>query len=282
MQSYGGEMALRVFMFAGAGRWALLGGLAFFPRLGAGARERRVRAAPVAALLAGLLLAGGFLVARWGNEPFERTRPGEVAAMDWVYAHDRPTLRLLWLSQDPVDEVTPALPWGARDMERVTYVPTQAPADPALVAGLVKALKDAGPNAYLMVNRSQVTCLELDAGFPASWAPRLTGHLDERREPTKVLVNEDVTVYALRTRPAGGRCRGRIQGRPGRRVTWTPWSVVGALAAVILVVLLAGRGAGAGRGPAECGAGCRAAPGRCSGSRCRCWRWCWPRSCSGS
>ncbi|GAA2197627.1 lipopolysaccharide biosynthesis protein [Streptomyces bangladeshensis] len=239
MQSYGGEMALRVFMFAVPGA-ALLGGLAFFPRLGAGARERRARAAPVAALLAGLLLAGGFLVARWGNEPFERTRPGEVAAMDWVYAHDRPTLRLLWLSQDPVDEVTPALPWGARDMERVTYVPTQAPADPALVAGLVKALKDAGPNAYLMVNRSQVTYLELDAGFPASWAPRLTGHLDERRELTKVLVNEDVTVYALRTRPAGPVPR-PDPGPAGPQVTWTPWSVVGALAAVILVVLLAGR-----------------------------------------
>ncbi|MFJ4526435.1 lipopolysaccharide biosynthesis protein [Streptomyces sp. NPDC088810] len=239
MQSYGGEMALRVFMFAVPGA-ALLGGLALFPRAGAGARVRRQRAAPVAALLTGLLLMGGFLVARWGNEPFERTRPGEVTAMNWVYAHDRPTVRLLWLTQDPVDDVTPALPWGARDMERVNYVPTRAPADPALVAGLVRALKDAGPNAYLMVNRSQVTYLELDAGFPAAWAPRLTAHLDGRRELTKVLVNEDVTVYALRTRPAGPVPK-PDPGPIGPQVTWTPWSVVGALAAVVLVVLLAAR-----------------------------------------
>jgi hypothetical protein len=77
---------------------ALPAGLALFPRTGATAKERaedRGSLAPVAALLAGLLLMGGFLVARWGNESFERVRPGEAAAMDWVYAHDRPTVRLL-------------------------------------------------------------------------------------------------------------------------------------------------------------------------------------------
>ncbi|MEU0336091.1 lipopolysaccharide biosynthesis protein [Streptomyces sp. NPDC006193] len=239
MQSYGGEMALRVFMFAVPGA-ALLGGLALFPRAGAAAQERRARLAPVAALLVGLLLTGGFLVARWGNEPFERTRPGEVAAMDWVYAHDRPTARLLWLSQDPVDDVTPALPWGARDMERVTYVPTLAPADPVLVSGLVKALKDAGPNAYLVVSRSQVTYLQLDAGYPAAWGRRLTAHLDGRPELTRVLVNEDATVYALRAPPAGPAPEPH-PGPAGPHVTWTPWSVVGALAAVPLLLLLAVR-----------------------------------------
>ncbi|CAM5678485.1 putative protein OS=Streptomyces glaucescens OX=1907 GN=SGLAU_07615 PE=4 SV=1 [Streptomyces glaucescens] len=33
------------------------------------------------------------------------------------------------------------MPWGARDMEKVEYVPTQAPADPVLVSGLVKSLR---------------------------------------------------------------------------------------------------------------------------------------------
>ncbi|MEU0051732.1 lipopolysaccharide biosynthesis protein [Streptomyces sp. NPDC006309] len=239
MQSYGGEMALRVFMFALPGA-ALLGGLALFPRSGATVHEVRARLAPPAVLLTGLLLMGGFLVARWGNEPFERVRPGEVAAMDWVYAHDRPTVRLLWLSQDPVDDVTPALPWGARDMERVTYVPTRAPADPRLVSGLVKALEDAGPHSYLMVDRSQATYLELDAGYPAAWQPRLVRQLDGRRELTRVLAGEDVTVYALRERPAGAVPRPR-PGPAGPQVTWTPWSVAGALAAVVLVLLLAAR-----------------------------------------
>ncbi|MFG2312494.1 lipopolysaccharide biosynthesis protein [Streptomyces sp. NPDC048566] len=242
MQSYGGEMALRVFMFAVPGA-ALLAGLALFPRTGATAEERakdRLSLAPLAALLAGLLLAGGFLVARWGNEPFERIRPGEVAAMDYVYAHDDPTVRLLWLSNDTVDNVTPAMPWGARDMEKVQYVPTLAPVDPVLVAGLVKALRDAGPNSYLMVNRSQVVYLRLDVGYSATWEPRLITHLDERPELVRVLANDDVTMYRLRDRPAGAVPRAE-PGPAGPRVTWTPWSVVGGLAGVALVVLLTAR-----------------------------------------
>ncbi|NUP14665.1 MAG: lipopolysaccharide biosynthesis protein [Streptomyces sp.] len=242
MQSYGGEMALRVFMFALPGA-ALLTGLAFFPRTGVTAKERdrdRVSLAPLAALMAGLVLMGGFLVARWGNEPFERVRPGEVAAMEYVYAHDDPSLRLLWLSSDPVNDVTPAMPWGARDMEKVAYVPTQAPVDPVLVSGLVKALKDAGPNSYLMINRGQVTYLRLDLGYSATWESRLIENLDERRELKKVFVNADVTMYALRKQPAGGVPEAD-PGPIGPQVTWTPWSVVGGFAALALIVLLMAR-----------------------------------------
>ncbi|MGW5125156.1 lipopolysaccharide biosynthesis protein [Streptomyces sp. NPDC004069] len=242
MQSYGGEMALRVFMFALPGA-ALLAALALFPRTGATAEERdkdRVSLAPLAALMAGLLLMGGFLVARWGNETFERIRPGEVAAMDYVYAHDRPTVRLLWLSNDPATNVTPAMPWGARDMERVDYVPTLAPTDPVLVSGLVKSLKDAGPNAYLMVNRSQVTYLRMDVGYSATWESRLVRHLDDRRELRKVLGNDDVSLYELREQPTGPVPEPN-PGPIGPRVTWTPWSVVGALAALALTVMLTAR-----------------------------------------
>jgi O-antigen/teichoic acid export membrane protein len=241
MQSYGGEMALRVFMFALPGA-ALLAALALFPRTGVTAGERdkdRVSLAPPAALMAGLVLMGGFLVARWGNEPFERVRPGEVAAMEYVYAHDEPTARLLWLSNDPVNVVTPSIPWGARDMERVEYVPTQAPVDPVLVSGLVKALKDAGPNSYLMVNRGQVVYLQMDAGYAAGWEPRLLRNLDAREELRKVLANEDVTMYTLRNQ--SGKAPAPDPGPVGPRVTWTPWSVVGGLAAVALIVLLTAR-----------------------------------------
>ncbi|MEW2115727.1 lipopolysaccharide biosynthesis protein [Streptomyces sp. NPDC005474] len=242
MQSYGGEMALRVFMFALPGA-ALLAALAFFPRTGITPKERerdRVSLAPLAALLAGLVLMGGFLVARWGNEPFERTRPGEVAAMNYVYAHDDPTVRLLWLSNDLLDNVTPALPWGAKDMEKVRYEPTLAPTDPVLVSGLVKALKDAGPNSYLMVNRSQVVYLQLDVGYSTSWEKRLLQNLDRQGELRKVFTNSDVTMYALRHQREG-KAENPDPGPIGPQVTWTPWSVAGALAATILILLLTTR-----------------------------------------
>ncbi|MEU6219755.1 lipopolysaccharide biosynthesis protein [Streptomyces sp. NPDC047022] len=242
MQSYGGEMALRVFMFAVPGA-ALLAGLALFPRTGATAEERdkgRGFLAPLAALMAGLLLMGGFLVARWGNEPFERIRPGEVAAMDYVYGHDDPTVRLLWLSNDTATNVTPAMPWGAKDMEKVQYVPVLAPIDPVLVSSLVKSLKDAGPNSYLMINVSQTTYLRMDVGYPTAWESRLIGNLDRRPELKKVLVNSDVTMYALRRGPAGAVATPH-PGPIGPRVTWTPWSVVGGFAAGALVLLLMAR-----------------------------------------
>ncbi|MDX3844403.1 lipopolysaccharide biosynthesis protein [Streptomyces europaeiscabiei] len=241
MQSYGGEMALRVFMFALPGA-ALLAGLALFPRTGVTAEERdkdRRNLAPLAALMAGLVLMAGFLVARWGNEPFERVRPGEVAAMEYVYAHDDPTVRLLWLSDDPVNSVTPAMPWGARDMEKVEYVPTLAPSDPVLVSGLAKALKNAGANSYLIVNRSQVTSLQMDSGYSRNWGARLIRNLDERDDLERVFSHTDATIFAPRDRT--GTAPAPDPGPIGPQVTWTPWSVVGGLAAIALIVLLSVR-----------------------------------------
>ncbi|MEU9486580.1 lipopolysaccharide biosynthesis protein [Streptomyces decoyicus] len=235
MQSYGGEMGLRVFLFAlpGAG---VLAALALFPR-DTGTRRGL---GPLAALLTGLILAVGFLVARWGNEPFERIRPGEVAAMEYVYAHDRPTVRLLWLSSDPVNNVTPAMPWGVKDMERVQYEPALAPRDPDRVGPVVTALRDAGPQSYLIVNHGQSESLRLDSGYRKDWEARLRTTLDGRPELRRVLSNRHAAVYELTRRPAGEVPQPR-PGRPGPQVTWTPWSVLGALAALALVVVLAAR-----------------------------------------
>nr|WP_144385093.1 polysaccharide biosynthesis C-terminal domain-containing protein [Streptomyces sp. SAJ15] len=235
MQSYGGEMALRVFMFALPGACAL-GALALFPRTAAARRGT----GPLCALLAGLVLFGGFLVARWGNEPFERVRPGEVAAMEYVYAHDEPTARVLWMSDDPAVNVTPAMPWGARDMERVGYVPTLAPRDPGRVDPLVEALREAGPRSYLMVNRGQSIYLEFDSGYAADWMERLRRTLDGRPELRRVLANDDAAVYELRNPPRGPVERAD-PGPAGPLITWTPWSVAAALAALALCVLLTTR-----------------------------------------
>ncbi|MEV6129526.1 lipopolysaccharide biosynthesis protein [Streptomyces violaceusniger] len=235
MQSYGGEMALRVFMFALPGA-CVLGALAVFPRVGAD----RARLGPVAALLAGLTLMSGFLVARWGNETFERVRPGEVAAMEYVYAHDKPTVRVLWMSNDPINNVTPAMPWGARDMERVLYEPTLAPPDPVLVDGLVTGLREAGPHSYLMVGRGQSGYLTLDSGYDEHWQERLRRSLDQRAELRRVFANDDAALYELKRQPSGPAAQ-PAPGPSGPLVTWTPWSVVGALAAVALMLLLAAR-----------------------------------------
>ncbi|MFH8587943.1 lipopolysaccharide biosynthesis protein [Streptomyces celluloflavus] len=235
MQSYGGEMALRVFLFALPGA-CVLAALALFPR----GTDARRGLGPLAALLTGLILTTGFLVARWGNEQFERIRPGEVAAMAYVYAHDRPTARLLWFSDDPVNSVTPAMPWGAKDMARVRYQPVLAPRDPARLDPVVTALRDAGPQSYLVVNHGQSEALRLNAGYGDHWERRLRTSLDRRPELRRVLSNEHAAVYELTRRPPGEVPRPR-PGPAGPRVTWTPWTVAGAAAAVPLILLLTAR-----------------------------------------
>ncbi|MBC2878153.1 lipopolysaccharide biosynthesis protein [Streptomyces mobaraensis] len=237
MQSYGGEVALRVFLFAVPGA-CVLGALALFPAAG---RKPRPLAAPLCALTAGLVLLFGFLVARWGNEDFERVRPGEVAAMDYVYAHDRPTVKLLWMSSDTLNNVTPAMPWGTRDMERVLYEPTLAPRDPSGGApDLVTALRAAGPNAYLALNHGQSTYLELSAGYPADWDHRMRRSLDRRPELRRVLTNTDAALYELRDKPPGPADPPR-PGPTGPHITWTPVSVTGGVMALALLLLLTAR-----------------------------------------
>ncbi|MBH1936608.1 lipopolysaccharide biosynthesis protein [Streptomyces sp. AV19] len=233
MQSYGGEVALRVFLFAVPGA-CVLAALALFP---GAARRRRTWVGPLTALAAGLVLVFGFLVARWGNEDFERVRGGEVAAMEYVYAHDRPTVKLLWMSSDTVNNVTPALPWGARDMERVLYEPTLAPRNAADVADLVTALRAAGPNAYLLVNEGQSTYLELSAGYPTGWNANIRRSLSANPDLRPVLSNDDAVLYELTSKPSGSPPAPR-PGPAGPRVTWNPVSVVGGLAAVLLLALL--------------------------------------------
>ena len=89
-------------------------------------------------------------------------------------------------------------------------MPTLAPTDPVLVSGLVKSLKDAGPNSYLMINASQVTLSPLDVGYsddlgaPAAREPRQAG-----KDLKKVLPNDDVTMYALQEAARGEGPGGR-------------------------------------------------------------------------
>lgn len=237
LQSYGGEIALRVFMFMLPAA-AILAGLAFFPRL---SYRRRPWLGPLAALMAGLVLMGGFLVARWGNESYERVRPGEVAAMEYLTRHDSPTARALWLDTDPPSVLSPNLPWRVtKDMERTVYKPVVSPRDPEKAGPLVRGLEDAGPNSYLVLTRGSAKYLQLTADYPENWYDRAIAALDQRPDVTKVVAKPDAAVYRLAepyTEPADQP----LVGNTGLNVTWTAWSVLGGVAAALLLVLLSTR-----------------------------------------
>ncbi|THA27734.1 lipopolysaccharide biosynthesis protein [Streptomyces sp. RKND-216] len=237
LQSYGGEIALRVFMFMLPAA-AVLAGLAFFPRL---SYRRRPWLGLLAALMAGLVLMGGFLVARWGNESYERVRPSEVAAMDHLARHDAPTARALWLDTDPPSVLSPNLPWRVtQDMEKTVYKPVVSPRVPEKAGPLVQGLEDAGPNSYLVLTRGSAKYLELTAGYPEHWYDRATAALDRRPDVTEVVDRRDASVYRLADPYSEPADQPQV-GNTGLNVTWTVWSVLGGVVAAVLLVLLTTR-----------------------------------------
>ncbi|WP_146104136.1 hypothetical protein [Nonomuraea solani] len=242
LQSYGGEIGLRIYMFALPGA-CLLAAYAFFPNLPSDSadvreetvplRKRNVRFNPemtkklsvVLAACFAVLFAMAFLVARYGNEKFERVTSGEVAALHYVYDHDKPSARVLYLVPKEGPEVTPTLPWGERDIERVNFGgQALVHKDPTLIADSVQKLKEQPRNSYLMVSRGQVSYLQLNEGFPADWGAKYRAALDKSPDLKRVFSNDDAALYTWKKFVRGTEIPepNPYQGRGDPTSPWTP------------------------------------------------------------
>jgi hypothetical protein len=244
LQSYGGEIGLRIYMFALPGS-CLLAAYAFFPNLPADSadvrdetvplRKRNVRFNPeltrkisvVLAACFAVVFAFAFLLARYGNEKFERVTSGEVAALHYVYDHDKPSAKVLYLVPKVGPEVTPTLPWGERDVELVNFgVQALVHKDPTQIADAVNALKAQPRNSYLIVSRGQVSYLQLNEGFPEDWGERFRAALDTSPDLKKVFSNEDAALYTWKKFVKGTEIPDP-QPYKGRGDPTSPWTPVG-------------------------------------------------------
>jgi hypothetical protein len=267
LQSYGGEILLRVYLFALPAA-SVLAAYLFFP--GAGRRQqapeaaaglaggqapgsksaragRAVLPAPPArrswpALLAAAVvmvaMSAGFLVARYGNEAYEQTPRGVLAATDYVYAHDQGGTRLLWLTQLPPVDVTPEMPWQYRDLEKVDFASAKAPENPADTGIVVSALRDAGPGSYVITTTTQEAYLHQVASYPSGWGQAFREHMSAAPGVRTVFANRDAAVYALDW-PRGAEPK-PLTTEAG--VRWgTGWTPYGLVAAGLLLILLAAR-----------------------------------------
>ncbi|MFC5824320.1 hypothetical protein [Nonomuraea insulae] len=257
LQSYGGEIGLRIYMFALPGA-CLLAAYAFFPNMPADSadvreetvplRKRNVRFNPeltrkislVLAACFAVMFAMAFLLARYGNEKFERVDTGEVAALHYVYNHDKPSARVLYLVPKVGPEVTPTLPWGERDVELVNFA-TQALVhkDPSVIKDSVQALKEQPRNSYLMVSRGQVSYLQLNEGYPADWGERFRAALDKSPDLKRVLSNDDAALYTWKKFVRGTEIPEPNEYK-GRGDPTTPWTPVGIAALGVTWVALFG------------------------------------------
>jgi hypothetical protein len=236
-QSYGGEIALRVYLFALPGA-AVLAAYLFFPGIREDGRRRLWRAIPVSVCSVALLLA--FFVARYGNESYERTPPGQVAAFNYLYARDQGGIRLLWLSPQPVGDITPQMPWEYRDIEKIEFLPELAPKDPSALNNLVASLRAAGPRSYLITTTTQENYLAQEAGYGSDWGTKFRAHMAAIPGIQVVYQNPDAVIYALGF-PAGTKVPpfGLSTGSPPTRFTiWTP---IGLVVLILLLLVLTAR-----------------------------------------
>ncbi|GAA3551737.1 hypothetical protein GCM10022419_035050 [Nonomuraea rosea] len=244
LQSYGGEIGLRIYMFALPGS-CLLAAYAFFPNMPADSadvreetvplRKRNVRFNPeltkklsvVLAACFAVLFAMAFLLARYGNEKFERVTTGEVAAMHYIYEHDKPSAKVLYLVPKVGPEVTPTMPWGERDVELVNFgVQALVYKDPTKVADAIKMLKEQPRNSYLMVSRGQISYLQLNEGYSEDWGTKFRAALDASPDLKRVFSNEDAALYTWKKFVRGTEIP-EPNPYKGRGDPTSPWTPVG-------------------------------------------------------
>ncbi len=261
LQNYGGEIALRIYLFALPAA-AVLAACLFFPRADTEAdagtatapepADRRTRPArrrtwsatplvpAVASGLAAVTLAGLFMLSRYGNEAYEQIPRGEKAAMDYIYARAGGGTSLLWLSRPAGINATPQMPWQFRHIADVQFVSRDSPRNPADVAGVIADLKHLGRGAFLIVTATEATFIRQTASFSPHWVRNFRAALSAAPGVRVVLSNRDAAVYQARLPASALRARSNLH--VARSVSGsTIWTPVGLAALAVAVLLLAAR-----------------------------------------
>ena len=267
LQNYGGEIGLRIYLFALPAA-AVLAACLFFPQTGSEPdaatasaaapadrrsqlaerrsqpAKRRARSATplvsvVASGLVAVILAGLFLLTRYGNEAFERIPRGEKAAMDYIYTRARGGggTSVLWLSRPAGKNATPQMPWQYRDITSVQFVSLDSPRNPASTAGVVTELKRLGRGAFLIVTATEATFIRQTASFPPDWFRRFRTAMSAEPGARLVLSNRDAAVYQPRLPASAPLAQSNLHAAASasRSTLWTPVGLAALAAAVLLL-----------------------------------------------
>jgi hypothetical protein len=156
-------------------------------------------------------------------------------------------VRLLWLSTDPVTDVTPEMPWSYQDLAKVIYDPVLAPRNPAQVSSLVADLRADGPNSYLIATRTQVAAMQQTASYPTDWGPRFSAAMTASAGVRVAFTTTDAAVYTLRW-PARAKPDPLGVSLPSPAQPATSWDVAELVLLWVLLAVLAVREFGRVRG----------------------------------
>lgn len=186
--AYGGEAGLRAYLFSLAGALPLI--TLLFPV------AKSIRSTVAAAALTALLIPG-FLLARWGNELAEMTRPGDLAAIKALYRMAPDNATLLSMS--------PEVPWRFTDISRFHYDELDN-LDSFLtddVHALVRRISGNPQGGYVLITAGEVVLGEQTYGQPKGWATRLEQHMTSSGRFVLVYSDKGSKIYKFR-RPVHG------------------------------------------------------------------------------
>lgn len=180
LQDYGGEVLLRVFLYA-TPFIAILMAHAFIP----GTLLNRASTVSLVAIL--ILATPLLLVAKYGNESFERITPADVDLGECLYDAAPPG--------SEIHSVTPHLAWQFTDVEEHAHVTHNAQEfDTPDVATLAWRLPT-GEESFVVASRMQATYVERVLGGPEGWGAEMQRDMAVDDRFVRVCQNEVGSVY---------------------------------------------------------------------------------------
>jgi hypothetical protein len=153
VQAYGGEMLLRIYLFA-LPFMALLAAAFVLPVV----KERLSPMVAGAIAVTSILLVGAFMVTRYGNEPIESFTPDEVAAVHELYRLAPQGSLLIGASGN--------LPWKFASYEQYRYRPVGDDEYFGKTSEIVSLMDAYSGPSYLILTRSQQAYSRLILGAP--------------------------------------------------------------------------------------------------------------------
>jgi O-antigen/teichoic acid export membrane protein len=180
---YGGEAGLRAYLFSLVGALPLVAML--FPV--ASSARSSIRASVAGALITALLVPG-FVLARWGNELSEMTRPDDLAAIRALYR--------IAPSGSTLVSITQEVPWRFTDIDRYRYSFGNLDAFIANNSGAVVGRVAHDPRGgYVLITTGQLVFGEQTYGQPADWGTRIERSLTSSGRFVLVYSNPDARIY---------------------------------------------------------------------------------------
>jgi hypothetical protein len=186
LQSYGSEVLLRVYMFVLPAAVVLLAGV-LLPAHG----SRRLGSTAAMAGLLTVVLIGAFYVTRYGNENFERVRPADVDAVNWVYGRAVPGSSLV--------AITSNVPWRFQRIEQYEYTPLSNDLGPQELSTIEGEMATNPHGAFLIISKGQDVYAESYLGRPRGWGERLERQILRSQHFRLVYRNAEAKVFVLAT-----------------------------------------------------------------------------------